>query len=518
MKDPGRTISLFVNYQQTGRLRKGSILESLVLFCKWINLGQCMIRDIYADHIILQPNRTQLIILATMMQQAFEEKPVRLVILKARKVGVSTFLQALLFFLCSLHANRLAKTVAHEAGATQEIFDITRLMAESCEDIGSSIGQKGITFTNRSNYFCRTAGGHGVGAGGTPNYIHLSEMALWQLKKEQTDYTLTSSVPDTNLDTIIAYESTAKGRELFWFKFDNASDPHNPYEPIFIPWYFDEKCQVTVRDKETFEITDEENELIDRAREEGIYLSLEALQWRRDKIKTLGPEIFRQEYPSTPEEAVQASKGLILPGIRSCLIDRLPFNIDSMVERERVGGIDYGYYDSTVIISAIYHDQMVYVIDIYHRAEKLACDHAMFLKEGYTYFMDPSAVQGREELRKEAKVKKIPCRIIPSPRRKNPQGIVKSELQSVRDLIRHGKLKVLRSCSRQLLTEADNYAWNPRTGEPDSTRSVESGHYDTIDALRYLVAGVLDRKRTEKKPTARKTSRRLTRVASLKAV
>lgn len=514
MRDPKKTIELFVTYQNGGHIKKDSLLESLVLFYKWILTEQCVIRDIYAEHIILIPNRTQLIVLATMMQQAFEGKPVRVIILKARKVGVSTFIQALFYFLCALHSNRLAKTIAHEIGATQEIFDIARLMAESCEDIESHIGQKGIAFVNRSNYFCRTAGGHGVGAGGTPNYVHLSEMALWQLKKEQTDYTLTSSVPDVNPDTIIVYESTAKGRELFWFKFENASDPQSVYEAIFIPWYFDEKCQVPVRNREGFEITEEENELIDRAREEGVYLGLEALQWRRDKIVILGPEIFRQEYPSTPEEAVQASKGLILPGIRACLIDTLPFNIDTMLPHQMVGGIDYGYYDPTVVISAIYLDQVVYLIDIYNRAEGLASDHALHLKENHTYYMDPSAVMGREELRKEVK---FPCRIIASPRVKQPGGIVKSELQAVRDLIRHGKLKILRSCSDQLLKESDNYAWNPRTGEPDDKRTVESGHYDTIDALRYLVAGVMDKKRTEKKVTARRPAG-LSRVASLKAV
>lgn len=518
MKDPKKTIDLFVNYQQSGRLKKGSLLESLVLFYKWILTGQCIIRDIFANHVVLVPNKTQLVILATMMQQAFEDKPVRLVILKARKVGVSTFIQALFYFLSGLHDNKLAKTIGHEAGATQEIFDITRLIAESCDYVESRVGQKGILFGNRSNYLCRTAGGHGVGAGGTPNYLHLSEFALWQLKKDETDSTLTNSVPDINLDTIIAYESTARGREQFWFKFDSASDPENPYEPIFIPWFFDEKCQVPYKiDKENFEITEDENELIDRAREAGVYLSIEALQWRRDKIKSGGPEKFRQEYPSTPEEAVAASKGLILPGLRSCIIDNLPFNIDEMQGSERLGGIDYGYFDPTVIISAIYHDQIVYIVSIYNDAQRLSEDHAKFLQENYTYSSDPSAVTEREELKKAARKLKILCRIIPSPRKHNPSGIVKSELQAVRDLVRHGKLKILRTCAHQLLVEADNYAWNPRTGEPDDKRTVEAGHYDTLDALRYLVALAVNRKVDEKKKARAKT-KRVSRARSLKSV
>jgi hypothetical protein len=61
--------------------------------------------------------------------------------------------------------------------------------------------------------------------------------------------------------------------------------------------------------------------------------------------------------------------------------------------------------------------------------------------------------------------------------------------------------------------------WNPKTGEPDKTRTtandpVDWGHFDTLDALRYLVMGTLmadtpiaPPRRAEREPTRREMLR-----------
>ena len=55
-----------------------------------------------------------------------------------------------------------------------------------------------------------------------------------------------------------------------------------------------------------------------------------------------------------------------------------------------------------------------------------------------------------------------------------------------------GRLKVHTRCAAQLVIEADSLFWNERTGKPDQVRSETCGHFDTLDALRYLVMGVTD--------------------------
>lgn len=519
MEDPQVTIDRCVKLQEGGLLERGSLAEALVLFYKWLLAEQCIIRDAYADQIPLIPYRAQRLVLAKAMKQACQGKPVRLVILKSRKVGISTLVQALFFFLCGHYPNRIAKTLAHEAGATQEIFDITRLISEAYEEVDSDASQRGIAFTgNRSQYYCRTAGGHGVGAGGTPNYLHLSEVAKWLLRKEENDISAINAVPDTNPDTIIIYESTAKGREMFWDKFDRAGDPTSPYDQVFIPWYIDDRLKAPIAGE--FELTSSEWELVNRANRDGITLTKEHLQWRRNKIKATSEDSFRQEFPSTPEEAVQASHGIILPGMRSCIIETLPFNFDLTQPNQRVGGIDHGFFDATVIISAVTWDQVLYVYDIYHEVQKLSEDHVMALIEATTYYMDPSAVAGREELKREIDRKHLEVQVLQAPRIKGECGMVKEELRRIRNMINEGKLKVLRHCSERLLIEADNYLWNPKTGEPNDTRTIEAGHYDVLAALRYLVSGVTVRERAAQKKQVlkREPIRRFSRRMALRSV
>jgi len=522
MLDPQSVINRYVELQERDQIESDTMLEALVLFYKWLMVDQCIIRDVNARQVPLHPNRAQQTILAKMLVQASRGRPIRQVILKARKLGVSTFIQALLFFLCAHFTYRLAITLAHEATATREIFTISRTVANQYAAVPSDAHQHDISFDDSgSRYYCRTAGGRGVGAGGTPNYLHLSEVAKWQSQAEETDYTATNAVPDTNPDTIIVYESTARGRELFWSKWENAGKSESSYDQVFLPWYLDDRLRAFTQLSQ-FALDDDEATLIRQASNWGIELSLEALQWRRNKIADIGPDIFRQEYPSTPEEAVQATKGLILPGLRNCIIDRLPFNLDLIGWSDRVGGIDYGYFDATVLVAAAYVDQTFYIFDIYHRVEGIADDHTPFLHEGHTYYIDPSSVSGREELLARIRKRKLQVRIVSCPRGSSPRigGIVKTEINQIQTLIREGRFKVLESCVERLLIEADNYLWNPRTGEPNDTRTEEAGHFDTIAAVRYMVAGTLRKEGTrgKRRRQERGVERKLVRTQQLRSV
>ena len=57
-------------------------------------------------------------------------------------------------------------------------------------------------------------------------------------------------------------------------------------------------------------------------------------------------------------------------------------------------------------------------------------------------------------------------------------------------MIDQGRLKILRACSKQLILEGDNLAWDEKTGKPNMTRGEAWGHFDTLKMLTYLVMGV----------------------------
>lgn len=488
------------------------MLGRLVQFYLWLTESRlCFIRDTKADIVPLIPNRTQAKILAAMMIQAACRQPIRLRILKARKRGVTTLVQALFFYLCAHHRNQVAACLAHITESTSEIFEIARLMA-SHYPVGATPSQSRIVFGDKkSRYWCHTAGSQSVGAGGTPNMLHLSEVALWQRHKEETHYASTNAVPDTT-ESVIVEESTARGRELFYNGWERGFDPASGYASLFVPWYLDEDLTVAIGD--SLERDDDERTLVERAhREYDIALTDESLEWRRRKIADMSIAIFRQEYPSTPEEAVQGSQDLILPGIRDCVIERLPFDVGKLAPFDSyVGGGDFGWNDPTVLITAYLVDQVVYVVQVYRATATLARAHVVGLKKSHTYYCDPAALDARKELQAACRDERLVCQLVPAPRKKASNrdvNFVNAEWEKVRKLIVGGKLKILDECSDQLIYESDNLTWADN-GFPNMKRDPQGAdgwaHFDTLDALRYMVLGVMPT--VEPQPMFERTERR----------
>lgn len=503
-----RAIILF----EAGRLPVGGMAERLVLFHKWCLHGNCMIVDRRKDVIPLMPNRSQLVLLGKMLDQALRGLPIRLVIFKARKHGVSTYIQAFCYFSCAHYDNQVSNMIAHQGKATVEIFQIVhKINKEYKAPFGGKASRESMTFpATDSRYICHTAGSESGAAGGTPNLLHLSEVALWKKNKSETEYSATQAVP-MNADTMIVYESTARGRELMFERFEASHDPGNPYSPVFLPWYFDDVCRLPIT--EPLVLDDDEKKIVRRAAKDEIRLPHEALKWRRVKIKEIGLRVFRQEFPSTPEEAVQSFANLVLSNMLECYVDALPFDVDHVPIAERVGGMDHGFSDPTVLITAVYRDATLYITKVYRATKKLSEDHVTGLVAKHLYYCDPASTVGRKELEAAARRLRLSCRLMPAPRRKSARDtdFVSAEWELVQRLLRHDRLVIVEgNGTEQILIEADNFENNPRTGQPNYSRSDACGHFDTLDALRYLVVGVCksDEPIDIHVPTTRTLSRR----------
>src|SRR5574340_793338 len=61
-------------------------------------------------------------------------RPVRMLVLKSRKIGVSTDISALYFTDCHSRPQWSAETVAHTADSTREIFAMVKRMQENLPD------------------------------------------------------------------------------------------------------------------------------------------------------------------------------------------------------------------------------------------------------------------------------------------------------------------------------------------------------------------------------------------------
>ena len=149
----------------------------------------------------------------------------------------------------------------------------------------------------KSNIRCMTAGSSGVGRGSTIHNLHLSEFAFWSGNKLETYAGLIQAVPNTP-NTMVVIESTANGFNEFQELWQMAERGENDFEPVFIPWFALSEYRI-----KTMPLDYDSNELVLKTK---FNVDDEQLAWRRWCIKNnCGGDLnkFRQEYPSTPQEA-----------------------------------------------------------------------------------------------------------------------------------------------------------------------------------------------------------------------
>jgi hypothetical protein len=248
-------------------------------------------------------------------------EPVRVIILKARREGVSTLIQAVFYWLCSTRSHMHSITVSHHDDTTRALhgmverfyrYEPKRFRPMTRQ---SRRGQV-LEFANPAKQqdefdrnpglesTMRTVTFENAGAGTAAWLAHFSEHALW-------DDSAAKSVLDTALQiipdapwTIVAIESTARGvANEFHDRWERAERGESDFIPVFFAWY--EEPTNTRPAPGVLDYDDEEQRL-----REVHGVSDEQLAWRRWAVANqCGGDIntFHQEYPSTPHEAFLAT-------------------------------------------------------------------------------------------------------------------------------------------------------------------------------------------------------------------
>jgi hypothetical protein len=294
--------------------------------------------------------------------QRLQNRPQRVIICKARKLGMSTWIQAKVLQRCTQLPFQNALTVCHRADATVDLADMASLMYDKLPDdraltelvygptgtsrppfsvkpglLATGTSRNGIRFmefgtkhrrSEHSIYRTMTAGAKGGGRAGTPNMVHASEYAHY----EDPDYGvgLFNAMP-LEPDTIGIIESTANGFNHFWKLWDMAvrgseDETGVLWQPLFYGWHDNPRNAlpfINEHARERFEHTigDEDGggDLEEPLLIETYGATLEQLNWRRALIN--GPEAngsiewFHQEHPTTPEQAFVGSGRPVFPGI-----------------------------------------------------------------------------------------------------------------------------------------------------------------------------------------------------------
>ncbi|HEV2036901.1 MAG TPA: hypothetical protein VGU71_22345 [Candidatus Dormibacteraeota bacterium] len=250
-------------------------------------LSRLWIRTKDRREVRLDANRVQLDIL----ERAFTPKigPTKLLVLKARQVGVSTLSQAWAYALTTRIRFTNAVTISHEADATQRLHRMQKFFL-------SRDDRRPVTTTNRigavtyaateASHYIGTAGARAFGRGDTLHFIHCSELAFWPDPESLLTGLLEALTPDGS----VVIESTPNGMGGHFYElWQNA--PGNDWQPLFYPWWWEDEYRLAVDAEAVLPFRDDELALVEHHN-----LDHQQIAWRRSKQKELRDK-FPQEYP-----------------------------------------------------------------------------------------------------------------------------------------------------------------------------------------------------------------------------
>jgi len=237
------------------------------------------------------------------------------VILKARQLGFTTFIDLLILDTCLWNPNIKAGIIAHhkdDANAIYEekvIFPFKNMSSIHRSLHTATTDRAGeIVFSNGSSIRVSTSF-----RSGTLQILHVSELGKIAAKyPEKAKEIRTGAFEAVGTGQKIFVESTAEGREGEFYdmamKAKKAKDAGSTLSKLdfrfhFYPWH--ENPQY-VLDTAGVLFTMDDQRYFKELELRNIYLSAEQCAWWIKKHETLGEEMYR-EHPSYPEEAFKAS-------------------------------------------------------------------------------------------------------------------------------------------------------------------------------------------------------------------
>lgn len=262
---------------------------------------------------LLRFNDVQRFVHQKLEEQRAKTGKVRALILKARKPGVSTYVEARFYHKVSRTPGLHAFILTHEQAATDTIFEMTDRFHRNnpqAPHTGRSNAKELVFDDLDSGFQVGTAGTKATGRGATPQLFHGSEVAHWPNAADHATGAL-QAVPDVAGSEIIL-ESTANGMgDLFYNMCHTAMQGIGDYQLIFIPWF-----QHTDNRKAAPADWSAPPEWASYATLYGI--DTDQLYWAYATSAALAAADgdptdrpcwrFRQEHPATAEEAFRASR------------------------------------------------------------------------------------------------------------------------------------------------------------------------------------------------------------------
>jgi len=166
----------------------------------------------------------------------------RNVVLKARQVGITTYIAARFFTQTITQGGILSMQVTQSRESAEDIFRIVRRFWENLpEELRkgylrtSHRNARQLVFPNIDSEYCLASAEENAGRGRTIQNLHCSEVSRWGRQGDEALASLRSALVPTGE---IVLESTANGAGgLFYEEWQRAED--TGYQRHFFPWWVD---------------------------------------------------------------------------------------------------------------------------------------------------------------------------------------------------------------------------------------------------------------------------------------
>ena len=223
---------------------------------------------------------------------------------KARQHGISTYIEARMYWRACTRKNYRGVIIAQDDDTTTRLREKIRLMHRLHQKSGAPApatrynSKAEMVFKGlESTIYIGTAGGRAFGRGDTISEVHASELAFWP----DPQRILTGLLEAVPADGEIHIESTANGFNYFYELCEQARRGEGRFKFIFLPWFMNPEYQRLPGVPQS-EWTDDERTLARQALAYGIAIKPEQIAFRREKQHDLGG-MFLQEYAEDPDTA-----------------------------------------------------------------------------------------------------------------------------------------------------------------------------------------------------------------------
>lgn len=264
----------------------------------------------------------------------------RNLILKARQLGMTTAIQALIYQR-AVSGRITALTLSKDDDSTQTVRRMATAFAENdTVPIRRSADNARLTVYENtgSEVLIATAGNHTSGRSATLSYLHGSEAAYYS----NLGGILTGAMQAGNPTVIL--ESTPNGAQgEFYNLCMDALDGGSPWKLHFYPWWWEPDYRLPLDEGEVLSYTDDELALVVAHK-----LTPEQIKFRRAKQRELKSQ-FVQEYAEDPLTCFLRSGFGYFGDLSLCFTAPADATFDP--SHQYVGGLDFGQTNDFTALS-----------------------------------------------------------------------------------------------------------------------------------------------------------------------